>query len=90
MKTDKLLHSLKFSIFSTDISDLIKYSCTKQVKVCSPIHLPFDGVMNMAFIDDKTITVTTPPHKEGVVDVIVINADGKKGSLLEGFTYLTS
>jgi IPT/TIG domain len=34
------------------------------------------------------ITVTTPPHPAGTVDVIVTNPDGNQAKLTGGFTYL--
>lgn len=37
---------------------------------------------------EKKITVTTPPHAPGPVDVVVTNSDGKSGRLANGYTYL--
>jgi hypothetical protein len=36
----------------------------------------------------KEITVITPPHEAGKVDIIVFNSDGAQGVLAGGFTYV--
>ncbi len=38
-------------------------------------------------VNDTTITATTPSHAAGQVPVVVINPDGRSGSLSNGFTY---
>jgi hypothetical protein len=35
-----------------------------------------------------SLTATTPPHEAGTVDIEVINLDGLKGSLKNGYTYI--
>ncbi|HUK89118.1 MAG TPA: IPT/TIG domain-containing protein, partial [Blastocatellia bacterium] len=38
----------------------------------------------------SAITVNTPPHVAGTVDVVVTNTDGQTGTLIGGFTYSTT
>lgn len=38
-------------------------------------------------VDTTTITLTTPAHREGVVDVVVINSDNQSSALAQGFQY---
>ena len=40
-------------------------------------------------VSATSITATTPAHGAGPVDVVVTNSDGKKGTLLGGYTYGT-
>ena len=52
----------------------------------------FGGVSatNVSVINSSTITATTPAHAAGSVNVTVTNADGQAGTLINGFTYVTS
>ena len=49
----------------------------------------FDGVAatDLVVVDDQTVTLTTPAHVEGPVDVAVTTAVGS-ATLVGGFTYL--
>ncbi len=51
----------------------------------------FGGVASplVKFEEGTRLSVATPPHAPGVVDVEVINANNLKGNLKQGFTYQT-
>ena len=46
--------------------------------------------INTVVISATTITVTTPPHSAGTVNLSVTNQDAQSGTLVNGFTYTTS
>lgn len=50
----------------------------------------FDGVpaTNVTVVNDTTITVTTPAHPLGTVDVVVTNPDLQTGTFPGAFTYI--
>jgi hypothetical protein len=43
----------------------------------------------VVFTSSTTITATTPANAAGAVDVVVTNPDAQKGTLTNGFTYIT-
>jgi alpha-tubulin suppressor-like RCC1 family protein len=49
----------------------------------------FGGVPaeSVTFADAMTLSVYTPAHDEGVVDIVVTNEDGLTGTLVGGFTF---
>ncbi|MEW6735240.1 MAG: IPT/TIG domain-containing protein [Acidobacteriota bacterium] len=52
------------------------------------LKVTFDGVdAQVTFTDDTTVTVVTPPHKPGVVDIRITNADGLSVLLPRSYTY---
>ncbi len=40
-------------------------------------------------LDRTRMTVTTPPHAAGAVDIVVTNPDGSSGRLIGGYTYVS-
>lgn len=44
----------------------------------------------LAISGDTTLTVETPPHPAGLADVIVINPEGSRGAIPEGFAYFAA
>jgi hypothetical protein len=48
-----------------------------------------NAATNVAVVNETTITADTPPG-EGVVDVIVANADGQKATAAKAFTYVAA
>jgi len=48
-----------------------------------------DPATNLVVVDDSSITVTTPSHAAGLVDVVV-STPGGPATLLDGFTYADS
>lgn len=42
---------------------------------------------NVVFVDETQLTVKTPTSQVGTYNVVVVNPDGKKGTLQQGFTY---
>ena len=55
-------------------------------------NVGFDGLpaSDVTVVDATSITVTTPAHAAGAVDVQVLNPDGQTGTLAGAFTYTTS
>ena len=45
------------------------------------------GIATVTGVTSNQITCVTPAHFPAAVDVIVVNSDGKSGSLLRGFTF---
>jgi large repetitive protein len=43
---------------------------------------------SVVVVSDTQITATTPPHRAGVVNVVVTDPDGDTGTLANGFTFL--
>jgi uncharacterized protein (TIGR03382 family) len=52
-------------------------------------QVTFDGVAatSVSFVNASTLSVLTPAHAAGAVDVVARNADGQTGTLTNGFTY---
>ena len=49
------------------------------------------GAPSTAVVGSATrLVVAVPPHPEGLVDVVVTNADGQRGMLAAGYRYLAS
>ena len=50
----------------------------------------FSGVqaVSVTFLSDTTLSVVTPPHAVGIVNVTASNPDGWMGTLSNGYTYL--
>jgi hypothetical protein len=48
------------------------------------------GGTGVTVVSPAIITVTTPAHAAGAVDVVVTNADSQSGVLAGGFTYITT
>jgi hypothetical protein len=42
----------------------------------------------VTFVSSTTITVTTPAHAPGAVDVVVTNPDTQSGTFIDGYTYI--
>jgi hypothetical protein len=55
----------------------------------SGARVTFGGVAatSVVVVSATQITASTPPHKPGGVDVVVINPNGQSGTLASGFTY---
>jgi len=49
-----------------------------------------DGIVNLGASNATSISVTTPPHAVGPVDVAVINPDGQAAIRTSAFTFCTS
>src|SRR5262249_25631614 len=49
----------------------------------------FGGVAatSVVMVSATRITATTPPHRQGGVNIVVRNSDGQSGTLASGFTY---
>jgi phosphatidylinositol-3-phosphatase len=45
---------------------------------------------NITVVNGSTITIATPPHVAGAVDVVVTNAGGQSSTLVGGYTYTSS
>jgi hypothetical protein len=56
----------------------------------SSLTVHFGGVSatNINVTSSTSLTVTTPSHTAGTVDVQVINSDGQSGTLIGGYTYI--
>ena len=45
------------------------------------------AAINVVVVSGTQITATTPPHKQGSVNIVVTNPDAQSGTLTSGFTY---
>jgi hypothetical protein len=45
---------------------------------------------SVTFVSDKVLSVTTPAHGAGTVDLTVTNPDLQSGTLISGFTFISS
>lgn len=55
------------------------------------VALTFDGLpaTNVAWMDATKVSVHTPAHAAGPVDIVATNADGQSVTLADGFTYVS-
>jgi hypothetical protein len=56
------------------------------------ITVDFGGIAatSVQFVDSNTVTAVTPADTAGVLDVLLVNADGQTATLAGGFTYLAA
>ena len=52
-----------------------------------PAKVGYQQASKVEVIDDTQITAVTPPHTQGVVDVIVTNRTGESATLVQAFEY---